>query len=221
MAESFVQMPADSTGKKLRTYDKGAPGHDQYVIPTSEKLISCRGYAASFRIPGRAGTTGQKIFAIHNATGSSKLVEVNKLSVDVAQTVVKAITSPAALIRVWRFTAVPTNGTACPKVLGDTTLTSNASVTCWMDASADGTSSASALTVTLPANNIITQEFAPRFITAVGYEETDRIHYFEEGSITLRALEGVCVFLDYTNALSNPTTDHWSVNCQWDEYTLP
>lgn len=179
------------------------------------------GRAATFRTPGRAGTTGQKVFAIHNATGSGVLINIKKLTVDIAQTVVKAVTVLPPTIRLWRFTAVPTLGTALPKVAEDTSLTSNAAVTLWQDASADGTSSASALTVTLPASNIMAGIFAPRLITAAGAELFDTHTFLEavDDAITLRALQGVAIFLDYTAAGQNPTTDMWAVGVEWEEFT--
>jgi hypothetical protein len=221
MAESYVQLPADSVGKKLRTYDKGASGHDQYVIPTSEQLVSFTGRACSFRTPGRAGTAGQKIFALHNATGSSVLVNLNRIRVDLNATVVKAVTVIPPVIRVHRFTAVPTNGTAAAKVAIDTAQSSNASVTAWQDASADGTSSGTALAVTIPASNLLAEEFAPRLITAAGYEMFDKTTLLEDTNVILRALQGVVVFLDYTLATQNPVTDMWLVSAEWTEFTLP
>ena len=223
MPESFIQLPADSTGKKLRSYDKGTPGHDQYVIPTDERLISYKGRVSTFRTPGRAGTAGQKLFALHNATGSTILVDVEKIVVDMTATVVKAATVLPPVIRMWKVTVLPTNGTALTKVPEDSALSSSASVTVFGDASADGTGSASALTATLPAGTIITQEFAPRMITAAGFELMDRATFLEDVDerITLRALQGIVVFADYVLATQNPTTDMWLTTCRWKEYTLP
>lgn len=221
MPESFVQLPADGVGKKLRSYDKGVPGHDQYVIPTSEKLVSFAGRSSSFRTPGRAGTAGQKLFAIHNTAGSAVLVNVKKITVDLTMTVVKAVTVLPPTVRLHRFTAVPLNGTVMSKVADDTNQSSNASVTVWGDASADGTSSTVALTITIPTGSILEQEYAPRLITAAGYEPADRMHFVEEGDIVLRPLQGVAVELVYTLATQNPITDMWTASCWWDEFTLP
>ncbi len=201
----------------------------QRVEPVdASKQVSYQGRCATFRTPGRAGTAGQKIFAIHNATTSPVLVDVHKITVDLLA-VAAAGVAPTVIppvIRAWKFTAVPTNGTALTKVPENSALSSSASVTVFGDASADGTSSGTALTVTLPAGTIITQEFAPR-ILVVGtsastfYEPLDRTTFFEsdDEQITLRALEGVCVYLDYAVAAGNPTTSHWLVTCRWTEYT--
>lgn len=178
---------------------------------------TARGRVTTFRTPGRAGTTGQKIFALHNATGSTKIIHINQLLVDLAQTVVKAVTVLPPAIRICKFTAVPTNGTTLTKVARDSALSSNASVTVWGDASADGTSSGTALTVTIPANTVLAQAFAARLITAAGYEPFDRETYLDGSDVVLRPLEGIVVFLDYVLATQNPTTDMWLVGCDWYE----
>lgn len=198
----------------------------QYPLPInsdSKRTLSYRGRVATFRAPGRAGTIGQKIFAIHNATGSTTIVDVKRVKVDVVNTAVRAITVEPALIRLWKFTAVPTNGTAGTKVTKDSALypTSSTSVTVWQDAQADRSGSATTLTVTLPAATFLAQEYGPRNFTAVGQEAADKVTFLEteEDVVTLNALEGLCVFLDYATATFNPTTDIWVVSCDWEEYT--
>jgi hypothetical protein len=195
------------------------PSRTHYpVTQDNEGGATFRGRVSSFRTPGRAGTTGQKIFALHNATGSTKVIYLNELTIDVVSTVVKAVTVLPPIIRVHRFTAIPTNGNSISKVGKDSALTSSASVTAWGDASADGTSSVSDLTVTIPANSQLTQEYAPRLITAAGYEMFDRITLLDRKGIVLRALEGIAINLDYVLATQNPTTDMWIVNADWYEY---
>ncbi len=226
MAEAIIQLPADGVGSKTRTRSRTVGSntvHEPYVLVQDPRLITYFGRANTFRTPGRAGTTGQKLFAIHNATGSSIKVDIEKVTVDIVNTVVKAITVLPPVIRAWKVTVLPTNGTALTKVPRDSTLSSSASVTVFGDASADGTSSASALTATLPAGTILSQEFAGRFVTAVGQEVMDRIEFFSgtDELITLNALEGVVVFADYVLATQNPITDMWVVGCKWTEYTNP
>lgn len=216
-----------TSGVLARGYRRGSLGTDswdQYVIPQEDKLISFRGRAATFVTPGRA-LTSQKIFAIHNATGSTTIVSVNRIIVDALQTVVKAVTVLPPIIRLHRFTAVPTNGTALAKTTLDSSQTSNASVTVWGDASADnagaGTSSATTLTVT--ATTLISQVFGPRMLTAVGYEPIDTAQFLiGEPDVILRPLEGICVFLDMaTVTTGNPVTDKWTAFCDWTEFTRP
>ena len=54
-------------------------------------------------------------------------------------------------------------------------------------------------------------------------EAADKVTFpdAEDDVITLNALEGLCVFLDYATATFNPTTDIWTVSCAWEEYTRP
>lgn len=189
-----------------------------YVNPENVKVLF-RGRTGSFRTPGRAGTAGQKILAIHNATGSSLTVNVKNITVDMWCTVVKAVTVAPPIVRIWKFTAVPTNGTNLTKNKTGGTTTSNASVTVWGDASADGTGSATTLTVTLPAGTIVDQLVCPRVITAVGEIDTNPMKFEYKSGIQLAPLEGICVFLDYTLATQNPTTDMWVASVEWEEFT--
>lgn len=189
-----------------------------YINPENIKVLF-RGRSSTFRTPGRAGTAGQKILAVHNATGSSITVKINKVVVDMWPTVVKAVTVAPPIIRIWKFTAVPTNGTALTKNKIGGTTTSNASCTVWGDASADGTGSATTLTVTLPAGTILDQLVCPRVITAVGEVDTNPMKFEYDAGIQLGALEGVCVFLDYTLATQNPTTDMWVASVEFEEFT--
>lgn len=173
---------------------------------------------STFRTPGRAGTTGQNIFAVHNATGSTVKVKLSKITIDLVATVIKAVTVLPPVVRAYKVTVLPTNGTAVTKVLTDSANTSNSSVTVWQDASADGTSSASALTATLPGGAVLAGEFAPRLITAAGYEIADRVNLLADTEVVLHPLEGVVVALDYVLATQNPVTDMWVVSAEWSEY---
>ena len=229
MPDSFVPYGADpgtvgrrtATAKRTQTRDSvSADFHHDLVIPVDRRIVTYKGAAGTFRTLGRAGTTGQKIFAIHNATGSSILVDVLSLNVSMFDTVVKALTVPPPLIRAWRFTTVPTNGTAVAKRGTDTSQSSSSSVTVWQDASADGTGSATTLTVTLPAAGFVSQAPGLRMVTGAGFETNREMGLLQfTGPQTLRALEGIAVFLDYTVATQNPITDMWQVDCVWEEYT--
>ena len=219
MADSSIAVTPGS-GATVDTYTVPNGDHRQVVMAGDHGAYS--GHAATFRTPGRAGTAGQKLFSIHNATGSSIVAEIHKITVDLAQTVIKAVTVLPPAIRLWKVTVLPSNGTACTKVSEDSgAAATSASVTVLQDASADGTSSTTALTATLPAGTIVGEEFAARLITGAGYEPADRIEFLsgELESIVLRPLEGLVVFLDYVLATQNPVTDQWLVGCRWEEFT--
>jgi hypothetical protein len=221
MGDSSIAVTVGTgTTLPVDTFTMPNGDHRQCIMVSDHGSYS--GKVATFRIPGRAGTTGQKLFSIHNATGSTIVAEVHKIMVDLVQTVVKAVTVLPPAIRLWKVTVLPTNGTAATKVAEDSGATAtSASVTVLQDASADGTSSATALTATLPAGMIISEEFAPRLITGAGYEMFDRTEFMSDEleSVVLRPLEGLVVFLDYTAATQNPITDQWLVGCRWEEYS--
>lgn len=237
MGSSVRPQDGRSNENDMREMLSHTMGYDQAtnswnrirVTPTGQlavntdatRKITYRGRASTFRIPGRAGTAGQKLFSIHNATGSTVLVDVDKLKVDLVSTVVKAVTVLPPVVRLYKVTVLPTNGTAVTKVSRDSSQSSSASLTVLQDASADGTSSASALTATLPAGAVVESEFAQRLITAAGYEVGDAIYFLKEidEAITLRPLEGLVLTLDYVLATQNPVTDMWIVTAKWAEYT--
>jgi hypothetical protein len=195
----------------------------QFPFPVdtdSRRLISYWGRACTFKTPGRAAVS-QKILSIHNAVGSTVLVAVNRVRVDILSTAVKAVTIVMPVIRVVRYTTVQTNGTVLGKGSVDTALTSNASVTVTGDASADGTLSATTLTLT--PTSTIAQGYAPRVFTAVGYELMDTITFFEGSTdVILRAGEGLAVFLDNAVVTTGiPATDIYISSIDWNEYTTP
>jgi len=219
MADSSIAITA-GTGTAVDTFTMPNGDHRQVVMVNDHG--SYAGKAATFTIPGRAGTAGQKLFSIHNATGSTIVAEVHKITIDLVQTVIKAVTVMPPVIRLWKVTVLPTNGTAATKVAEDSSSTAtSASVTVLQDASANGTSSTTALTATLPAGTVVSEEFAPRLLTAAGYEMFDRTEFMSDPleSVVLRPLEGLVVFLDYTLATQNPVTDMWLVGARWEEYT--
>jgi hypothetical protein len=211
-----------TAGVEVGGYRRGASSTDrwdQYVIPVRDRIESYAGRAATFRIPGIAGTTGQKLVSIFNAAGSSVLVDVETIAVDVYQTAARVVEPPA--LRLHRVTTLPTGGTALPKVAVDTgSSASSASVTLLQGASAEKTSSA--ITSTLAAADLISQEPVARALTLVGYEQFDRIEFInDQRPMVLRAGQGLVLNLDYTVATSNPVTDMYLCSVRWSEYTRP
>jgi hypothetical protein len=216
-------------GHEWRGYRRGTTsddGVDPYVIPVADQITTYQGNACTFITPGR-GTTSQKIAAIHNAAASPVTVSVNRIRVDILSAAPKILTTVPPIIRVNRFTTLPTGGATVFKTPPDSANASHPSVTLWGDASAESTSSATTLTIThgLP----LAQVYGPRLIgtstnvaQATTYEPIDTVTFFEnEPDVTLRAGEGVCVFLDQTVAAGNLTSDRWITRIDWHEYTRP
>ena len=200
----------------IATEDVGGV-HFQKVITANEAHASFRGRAQTFRTAGIGGTVGHRLLTLFNAAGSTVIVSLGNVSIDLFGTAAKAVTVIPPIIRVHRIAAAPTGGTALAKVAKDTALTSNASVGLLQATASDG-GAATAITAAIDAGTMLTQEYAPRLITAAGYEMADRIEFFPSTDVILRAGQGVVVNLDYTVAGANPTSDHWIVGCDWYEY---
>ncbi len=210
-----------TSGVEAKGYREGATTADpwtQYVIPVADRIVSFRGRSCSFRALGIAGTVGQRLATIFNAVGSTVIVDVEMVAIDVSQTAARVVAPP--LIRGHKLTAVPTGGTAMTKIASDSVFVSSASVTMLQGTASDG-GAATAITATPAANTIVNQEVGPRALTLVGYEQIDRIQWFDGSPWTLRAGEGLLINLDYLLATSNPITDNWNLQFLWSEYTRP
>jgi hypothetical protein len=102
MADGFIQLPADSSGKKLHTRDRGSLGHDQVVDISAWPTYS---YWTTFAI-----AAANKIYIdIFNATGSGKIVHLLKCFIS---TNMAAHTGAAHVFDFDRTSAVGTGGTA-------------------------------------------------------------------------------------------------------------
>jgi len=115
MADSYTQVPPNSTGNKMRTRIRtiGANDvHEQAVfngaLPTYYALADAVAFAAS-----------KHMISIHNATGSGKMIVLKKMFlINLALT---TVTGVALRQDVKRFSAVHTGGTAITPQPCDTT----------------------------------------------------------------------------------------------------
>lgn len=215
MPDSNVPITA-GTGTNIDTFATATGEHRQFIIERGYGGGSFR--SATPRTPGRAGVVGQKIMTLWNGTASN-VIELQFVGIDLYQTVVKAITVAPPVIRLARITAMATGGSSAGtgKVPLDTSFSSYAGVTVTADASADGTLATTALAATTLGTNVLTQEYAPRYITAAGYEPADRIEFLLNGNIIIRPSQGIALYLDYTATTQNPATDMWIGTMQWEE----
>lgn len=211
------KLPA-TLGQKAMAASLGVVlASDQPTLPVSMAAAAAifKGRSCGFNTPGRAGTAGQKVLSFYN-TGTPS-VYITRVMIDLACTVVKAITVAPPVIRLYKVTVAPTNGTVLAKNKIGGSGASDAGVVVRGDASGDNTGSASALTATLPAGAFVAQEHAPRFITGAGYEMADRIEFLDDTEVEVKTNEGVVLALDYTLATQNPTTDRWLPALEWRE----
>lgn len=229
MAADGISISPESTGPAVATYSRvvgGETRHFQYVIPTIEGASTFKGYAATFRITGRAAAT-QNLLTIFNASATT-LVRVDRIVLDTYDTAPRIITTHPAIARVSRLTAAATNGTALAKVAMDTSVTTDASVTLLQDASADGTNSGTALTATIAAGTTMSQEVLSRNVWLSGTappagtwtELADRMEFFSgEPDVVLRQTQGLALHLTSPAAASIPATSFFAAAVYWEEFT--
>jgi hypothetical protein len=224
MTESYTQVPPDSTGKKLRSRQRtvGANTVDEwYYINQQERAVTFRGFATSFRTLGDT-TTSQKIFTIENAAGSTVVVGVRQLFVQMDPTAILA-GAPASSVRIFRVTTLPTGGTTLSKGSLDTALTSSASVVLRGATASDG-GTATAITSTTPVPSLM-HRLLTRLESAVGHMIMDDVSLLPDICATeplyLRASEGLSVVVNQATAANNAATNHHLFTIQWDEFTEP
>lgn len=115
MPESFVQVAPDSTGKKLRTYQKVVEGQtveEQYVIQAGFPTFYFQSADNAL-----AGSATNHLFDIFNASGSGLVLKVRKLFL---QNTYSVQTGVAAVFSVERTSTVGTGGAVITGVRSDT-----------------------------------------------------------------------------------------------------
>jgi hypothetical protein len=236
MADGIIQVAADSVGKMLRTFTRSVAGntvHEQAVQIVDPRQVTYRGRGSTYRITGRAPATPfiQNLMTIWNPAGNNVLVDVQRIMIDSYSTATRIMNIHPAIVRVDRITAAPSGGNAVVKVPMDTADVTDAEVALLQDASADGTNSTAALAVTHTAGAFLTQEVVPRVASHAAttttnvtpwMEPADRMEFFAgEPDVTLRAGNGLSLFLQGQAATSIPATDFFVATIDWEEYTLP
>jgi hypothetical protein len=223
MPESFVQVPTDGTGKRLRARERTVNAqtvHEQHVIVQGERVVSSRMAVSSFRTVGNAATT-QTLFALENGAGSGVLVAVRRLSVYMDSTAALAAVVPA--LRCQRTTNMPTAGTSLTKVTWDSAQTTSAATVVARGATASDGGAATAITATL--GGVVWEAMGQRLHTAVGQVLTDPIPVLPDLAanepLIVRNGEAIAVAVNAAVATSNPATNHYIVNCLFEEFVLP
>lgn len=178
--------------------------------------ITYRGMAASFRTLGTAATP-QNLFTIENTAGSAVVVRVRRLLVQLDATGV--LTAVMPLIKTSRC-ALPSGGTTLAKTPFDTALSSAANVV-FRGATASDGGGVSAITAT--AGDIMWQQYCMRMHTVVGQvlapDNNLLPSLVEDDPVLLMAGEALLVQLVAAAGSSNPVTNHWFVQCMWEEDT--
>ena len=171
--------------------------------------------AATFRTVGAAATT-QNLFSIFNS-GTNRVVRIRRLVMQMDATAVLTAVMPIA--KTSRVTAAPGAGVTLTKVQWDTSLAaSHADIVVKGEVSTDG-GGRTALTGT--PGSVLWQQYGMRLHTAVGQVlglDNNVLTSITEGiPVVLRQNEGLIVHIVAAATASNPATNHYFVQCAWDE----
>lgn len=225
MGENRVGVTDQAAGagvSEVRTRQRtvgGSSVEEQYVIPINERVASYKGTFSSFRTLGNAATP-QNIFTISNTTGSSVLVAVRRLTVQMDATVV--LTAVAPQLQLSRVSSAPTGGTVLTDVAFDTSLSGSANVEARGATASDG---GAATAITATAGTTLWQQYNFRLHTAVGQVLTPDNGLIpdlcQDDPVILRANEHLLVQVVAAAAASNAATNHYIVQAMFEEFSLP
>ncbi len=230
MPESSVRTAANLTGQYIRTRQRtinGTAVEEPYTIIANERVVSARGWVASFRTPSRA-VASQPIFALWN--GSTNLLAIRRLTMEADAGAALAQISPYA--RLYRISAAPTGGSTLTKGQQDTGETTSAGIVATGDASADGTNSTTPLAATVATGTShLWQQTIPRLHTAVGWVSPavmsllpDDAELNREDPLVLRPSQGVLVRVEAAATMvagTNTAGFMFYTKCVFGEFTLP
>lgn len=171
--------------------------------------------AATFRTIGNAAVA-QNLFSIWN-NGANVVVRVRRMVMQMDATAVLTAVQP--LYKTSRVTAAPGAGVTLTKAVWDTTgAASHADVVVKGNGASDG-SALTALTGT--PGDILWQQYGMRLHTAVGQvlglDNNVLSMIIENKPIVLRSGQGLICHCVAAATSSNPATNHYFVQCAWDE----
>jgi len=184
------------------------------------KTVLYTGTGATFRILGSAATP-HVLFTIENTTGSSRVVGIRRLIVQLDATAVLITAMP--LVKTYRCSAIPSGGTTITKGTFDSSQSteSGAHVTLRGAGSSDG-GVATAITAST-SGGTIWEQYAMRMHTVVGQvlaPDNPLVPALcDTTSFVIRANEALMVQVEASAGAANPATNHWFVQCCWEEYT--
>ncbi len=189
----------------------------QNVVPVSNRIVSAQISASSFRTLGAAALL-QNVFSIENQAGSTVLVAVRRMAVQLDATALLAAVAPS--VKVSRITTLPTGGTVLGEVPADSANTSNASVVVRGATASDG---GAATAITATAGVAFWSQLTMRMHSLVGQvlmeDESVIPGLSENDPIILRAGEALLVQIVAAATTSNPATNNWVINTVFEEMT--
>ena len=171
--------------------------------------------AATFRTIGSAAVA-QNLFSIWN-NGTNRIVRVRRLVMQMDATAV--LTAVMPLIKTSRVAVAPGAGITLTKAVWDSSGgASHADIVCKGACSSDG---GSLTAITGTPGDVLWQQYGMRLHTAVGQvlglDNNILTAISESFPVVLRSGEGLMVHVVAAATTSNPNTNHYFVQCAWDE----
>lgn len=176
------------------------------------------GMVATFRTLGNAATA-HVIFSLENTSGSTRIITVRRLTVQLDATV--ALTAVMPQVKCHRESTMPGGGTTLTKGTFDTAQSSVANVVARGATASDG---GGATAITGTPGTVHWQQYCMRLHTAVGQvlaPDNNVLPLLIDNPtldpFLLRANQALYVQVVAAAGTSNPATNHWFVNCAWEE----
>ena len=220
MPQSHIQYPPDGTGKRARTYQRGAAAtdpHDTYVIVAKERITSNELRFATFRTVASAAAS-HNLLTIENTTGSAVMLAIQELVLEVQVTAVTAMLV-AAEARLFRTTTAPTGGTvltAHPNDTGDPAIPANIVV---RGATASDGGVATAITLAAPATSPISSQAIDKTLSGVGQYVTDEAPLITTLAPALILRAGQTALVQVNGII--PAHYHYILRGQLEVFTTP
>jgi hypothetical protein len=168
--------------------------------------------AATFRTPGD-GTARQTLFALQN-TGTARIVRIRRIVLQIDPTALLVAIMP--LFRLCRITGY-TGGQALTKVNWEATA-SDATIQARGRNTSDGGGQTN---IVAAIGETMWQQYASRMPSlagqVIGDDQNIAPMAIESNPIILRQNQGVLVYIEAPAGTSNPNTNHYFVQCAWDE----
>lgn len=218
MGASYVQLPADSSGKKLATRQRTVGANtveEQYVIPRSERVLSGVYMASVLAVVQAAATNGTStgFFWLYNPVGSAVLLALRNVRYmcQHGTPATVSLTSPRCALSLFTFTGTPA-GAAITSGKGDSSYaTATAKL---MSTQVTSVVTLGAMFASfLPVWSQSTSSGGPGGVAEAEWTPD------EDGLPLLRAGEGIVCW--QPDAGSTSDVRRQAIDFSWSEFTLP
>lgn len=171
--------------------------------------------AASFRTLGNAASP-QNLLTIENPVGSGVTVNVRRMTLQMDATALS--TAVSCSFKVFRTTAIPSGGTTL--TVPEFVVANAAAAAVIRGATASDGGAATAITATA-AGGALWHQIAMRMHSLVGQvlaeDESLLPALIEDTPVQLAAGEALVAQVSNTTAANNLATNHYVINCAWQE----